>query len=97
MRPQSLRAEVVDRIGGTRSGPLSTPANFVDSQVRNEPHKRFPQYCVHALPGSLPDPLVRGRNLIRSVRVKLKGFLVRFDRKSIFSPAIEASLEEFDT
>jgi hypothetical protein len=44
----------------------------------------------------LPDPLARGRNGIRFIRVKMKGFLVRFDREPIGSPAIEASLEEFD-
>jgi hypothetical protein len=43
------------------------------------------------------ERLVRGRNLIRSIRVKMKGFLVRFNREAIFSSAIEASLEEFDT
>lgn len=54
--------------------------------------------CPRPLPlWPLPDPLVHGRNLIRSIRVKTKGFLVRFDRESIFSPSIEASLEEFDT
>jgi hypothetical protein len=44
-----------------------------------------------------PDGLLaRGRKAIRSIRVKMKGLLVRFDRESTGSPAIEASLEEFD-
>jgi len=42
------------------------------------------------------DLLVRGRKAIRSIRVKMKGLLVRFDREPTGSPAIEASLEEFD-
>jgi hypothetical protein len=42
------------------------------------------------------DLLARGRKAIRSIRVKMKGLLVRFDREATGSPAIEASLEEFD-
>lgn len=38
------------------------------------------------------DLLARGR----SIRVKMKGLLVRFDREATGSPAIEASLEEVD-
>jgi hypothetical protein len=42
------------------------------------------------------DLLARGRKAIRSIRVKMKGLLVRFDREATDSPAIEASLEEFN-
>ena len=44
----------------------------------------------------LPNPLPRGRKVIRFIRVQMKGLFVRFNREAIFSPAIEAPLEEFD-
>src|SRR5579862_8801588 len=38
----------------------------------------------------------RGRKVIRLIRFQMKGLFVRFDREATGSPAIGASLEEFD-